>query len=568
MKKGLQAVVLGAVVCAGGILIAFASESPRTLVSIDQKVDQSTLSVYHHTDQGTRIMPAAFLEALQNADGSGKLMSADNFAKWGFLTQGVTASGLNPYGWPLGFTVSDPKVSNGVAVAGVTCAFCHTGQLEFRGTAIRIEGGQSNVNLPAFQAATYASIRATAQDPTRTEKFLKDAVAAGYAASRVKEDFAATVAAASDLLASQKRLTGVSPGPGRVDAVQGIVDAVFENDLNVPANGRNFDAPVSYPYLWDIWRLSRLQYNAFLPPQSLSRNIGEVLGTSGKANIINKTTGALNPLPERWRTSVQIENLIWMESVLRNVVAPSWPAQLLGAIDQSKASAGRELFAAHCAGCHGIKQLPNGTWDVTVVALEHIGTDPNQATNWAGRTYDGSKIGLGSAVPPRTLSTAINAIRRQAYADSNVPPAQQEKDVSFEAPCGYKARPLIGVWATPPFLHNGSVRTVFELLSDQRPSSFKFGSREFDPVNLGYVEDSTPGAVVLDASIPGNRNSGHWWTDDTNRAGRIGRKLEDVEKYALIEYLKAANYENYPTVKVAKQAALPCALNPAWAKGR
>lgn len=568
MSRNKRSVTLCVLVCVAAVIITAASQTPQAVVSIDQKVDRATLRRYHHTDQGTRILPAAFLVALQSADGSGKVMSPDNLRKWGFLLDDSAADALNPYRWPVGFTVSDPAVSNGIAVAGVSCALCHTGELVYRGSAIRIEGGQANVNLPAFQSAVYASLIATASDPARTETFLRDAGAAGYPADRVKDDFKQTVTAAGEELAGQKGVTGVAPGPGRVDAVQGIANAVFATNLHVPANLRNYDAPVSYPFLWDIWRLSWLQYNGFLPPQSLSRNIGEVLGTSGKINLINPATGALNPEPERWRTSVQIDNLIRMESVLKNLQPPTWPTQILGSINQKKAANGQRLFTQNCASCHGIKELPNGNWDAVVYPLSIINTDPNQAANWAGRTYDASKLGLGSAVPASALTTAINAIRKQHYADSKTPAAEQEGDVSFAAPCGYKARPLVGVWATPPFLHNGSVRTMFELLSDARPASFKFGSRQYDPVNIGYVEDISAGAMVLDTSISGNRNTGHWFTNESDRPGRIGRKFSTDEKLALIEYLKWASYDNYPRVKVDRMEPLPCATDRSWAKGR
>ena len=564
MKANLRkALIVAAVGCVA--LLSDSGRNPRAAVAIDQQVDPATLRQYHYTDQGTRIMPAAFLAALKTADG-GKLMSTENLRTWGFLYDDGPADVRNPYGWPVGFTVSDPALTEGIPVAGVTCAACHTGQLEYRGATIRIEGGQANVNLPAFQGAIFAAINATAKDPDRAAGFFKDAIAAGYPAERAQEDFRGLAAGAQDLFLGQKLVTGTLPGPGRVDAVQGIANAVFATALKVPSNAKNYDAPVSYPYLWDIWRLSWLQYNGFLPPQGLSRNIGETLGTSGKMNLINPATGAVNPEPERWQTSVNFKNLLWMEAVLKTVKAPVWPRDVLGSISEAKAASGSQLFAQHCAGCHGIKELPNGNWDVSVVPLTVIGTDKNQAVNWAGRTYDASKLGLGSGVPAAALGTAINAIRRQFYAEAKVPASDQEADVTFDAPCGYKARPLIGVWATPPFLHNGSVRTMFELLSDARPASFKFGSREYDPINLGYAEDSSVGATVLDTSLSGNDNRGHWFTDDASRPGRIGPKLSDDQKYAIIEFLKSATYDNYPVVKVRQQAAVPCAGDESWTK--
>ena len=181
---------------------------------------------------------------------------------------------------------------------------------------------------------------------------------------------------------------------------------------------------------------------------------------------------------------------MWIENTLRGLRAPTWPADVLGPIDRTKAERGRELFTTHCAQCHGIKELPNGFWDVTVIPLQQIRTDPNEATGWSANRYDGSKFGLDKKVSAYdAVPIVLNAIRKQLYADNNTPAAEQEADAVFESPCGYKARPLIGVWATPPFLHNGSVRTVFDLLSETRPAKFNVGTREFDPVDLGYIDD-------------------------------------------------------------------------------
>ncbi|MGV8664593.1 c-type cytochrome, partial [Pseudomonas aeruginosa] len=53
----------------------------------------------------------------------------------------------------------------------------------------------------------------------------------------------------------------------------------------------------------------------------------------------------------------------------------------------------------------------------------------------------------------------------------------------------YKSRPLNGIWGSPPYLHNGSVASLYDLLlpSDMWPRTFYPGSVEFDPVNVGYI---------------------------------------------------------------------------------
>ena len=114
----------------------------------------------------------------------------------------------------------------------------------------------------------------------------------------------------------------------------------------------------------------------------------------------------------------------------------------------------------------------------------------------------------------------------------------------------YKARPLNGVWATAPFLHNGSVPTLYDLLSPwtERPRSFWLGNREFDPVKVGYRTEPIQGGfrlVAVDANgqfVRGNGNGGHLFespaTPEQRRPGTIGRYLEPQERRALVEYLK------------------------------
>jgi hypothetical protein len=114
-----------------------------------------------------------------------------------------------------------------------------------------------------------------------------------------------------------------------------------------------------------------------------------------------------------------------------------------------------------------------------------------------------------------------------------------ERPNCLQEPLAYKARPLDGVWATPPFLHNGSVPSIYHLLSpvEERPATFYLGSKEYDPVYLGYRQDRAEGLFELDTSKPGNHNSGHEFNHGKGQ-GIIGRHLSEPERWALVEYLK------------------------------
>ena len=172
-----------------------------------------------------------------------------------------------------------------------------------------------------------------------------------------------------------------------------------------------------------------------------------------------------------------------------------------------------------------------------------------------------SNFGLAlGAVVERTIQQWF----KQNYVPESARPAYEgSRPNCLQVGQGYKARPLNGVWATAPFLHNGSVATIYDLLSPlaDRPAFVQLGSQAFDAKNLGieqgkaaqalnskyrdvapeFTPDYVDGLFVLDARLPGNRNTGHIFDDRSDgvaNQGRIGQKLSENEKFALIEYLK------------------------------
>ena len=130
--------------------------------------------------------------------------------------------------------------------------------------------------------------------------------------------------------------------------------------------------------------------------------------------------------------------------------------------------------------------------------------------------------------PPLPPSFAANVDPKTARAEA----CKNFKDDPADPKMVYKGRPLQGIWATAPFLHNGSVPNLWELLLPpaQRSKTFYLGTREFDPKNVGYeTAKSADNSFLFDTSLPGNANAGH----DYNNAG-----LTDADRQALIEYMK------------------------------
>ena len=164
--------------------------------------------------------------------------------------------------------------------------------------------------------------------------------------------------------------------------------------------------------------------------------------------------------------------------------------------------------------------------------LQEIGTDPNQAMNFYRRVA----VFKGKSIPAALgLYAVTEFIRRDKYRTlkpgglSRTEAEQYDRFRVFDegtekeveqgrfidevlvANLSYSARPLYGIWATPPFLHNSSVPNLYQMLvpADQRDRTFYLGTTLFDPEHVGYRTEKFPGAFLLDTSLPGNSNAGH-----------------------------------------------------------
>ena len=125
-------------------------------------------------------------------------------------------------------------------------------------------------------------------------------------------------------------------------------------------------------------------------------------------------------------------------------------------------------------------------------------------------------------------------VENRAYREANFTP--DEKPAWMASACrsacakcvAYKARPLAGVWATAPFLHNGSVPSLYQLLSpqDERATTFYKGTFEYDPRHLGYRTEAFTNGFLFDTRISGNHNSGHEFRAGERGNGVIGRLLQ------------------------------------------
>ncbi|MBV7549001.1 hypothetical protein KW849_22235 [Pseudomonas sp. PDM26] len=553
---------------------------PQQVHYLDQwsAADRET---YYFTPQGTQVKGLRYdwFTALELPFSQQRFATPEYLARFGFLVDpGQKPTPNNPGNLPTGFTRHQNTGSPDVFL-DVTCAACHTGELRFKGQAVRIDGGSAQHVLPSsvptlkggsFGQALVASLASTYYNPWKFERFARDVLGQDYDArhQQLRKEFKSSLdtflkVAWND---THRGLYPTEEGPGRTDAFGRIANASFGDAIS-PDNYRVANAPVDYPQLWDMWTFEWVQWNGSAK-QPMARNIGEALGVGATLNFFDENDQPLMG-DARYPSSVRVRDLHLIEETLRRLKPPAWPEDLLGAIDKPLAAKGRALFVENCAGCH----VPHTTQGdgryvqhLKMIPVEYIGTDPGAANNIADHRFDLTALQWKQAelekldVEPKPtepmdlskmsvtkgLAYVTAYVQDRAYQDADVAPAERAEMDGFGLPIGvrelrsYKARPLAGVWATAPFLHNGSVPSIYQLLSpqDERATTFYKGTFEFDPQHLGYRTEAFNNAFLFDTQITGNHNSGHEFRAGKLGNGVIGRGLQPQERWALLEYLK------------------------------
>ncbi len=294
--------------------------------------------------------------------------------------------------------------------------------------------------------------------------------------------------------------------------------------------------------------------------------------------------------------------------------SPKWPSEMFPddpawKIDPARVNRGRAIYAEICAECHlgpvndpeFDTQFPDKSFwspneshwqkdgdgpvlDEVETSVDGMGTDPGQANVLKSRMVevpgyldidparDLGKLWGCTDVPTSSttdmsfalaLMTVVDRASRKWMDDNHLSDEQRQALWRSRKNCPnpgnakeahYRARPLNGVWATAPYLHNGSVPSLYWMLypAAERPKQFCVGAREFDPQQVGFRVEAGEkpacrrGETLFSAvdskgsPISGNSNLGHSLegTPGPNKPGVIGRLLTEDERYDLIEYLK------------------------------
>jgi hypothetical protein len=520
---------------AGITLVAQADNSPISSPRMaDAHIDPAQipgwsaddLEFFLHGSLSTEIVPETVLRALVKT--YPELFPARDFSHLGLIPD-------QAFGWPVGFSRARVAHLGGLSSVGINCAACHVAEVTSGDHRVRVLGATSHFDAEAFFGSIIGACFRTAA-PENMKKFLSaylavnspdqpdkineafssqwqhqaDAIAAAIAADPsgakglpsgalypIQEDAlrldAANVEQADLAALSHSMLvlfhnmraalhvpdeppTQLPPasGPGRNDAF-GLLSAVLF--------GRPQPyAPVKYGLVWNLENRPWVHWDGNTR-SPLGRNLLASLGL-GAPLIGHEGRLDFDLVQRQTRLSEKIQ-------------PPRYPFE----VDRALVARGAKHYQAECASCHDGPENDTRLHDVA-----EIGTQPFRAQSFTDEEA-------------RLFSNLLLNLQTPGYQASSQPAIRSTRK--------YWAPSLAGVWARSPYLHNGSVRTVDDLLkpAGERAKSFHRGARAFDSLNLGY-EDS--GAYVLDTSAPANSNIGH----------EYGTDLPPEQKRELIEYLK------------------------------
>jgi mono/diheme cytochrome c family protein len=516
---------------------------------------------FYSRDQGSRLIPLRWIVALTQSNGAPFM--ADSLARYGYLAN----EGSSPPGLPVGFTVSGTTSGE---TLGLTCAACHTRQIVVQGKYYRVDGGPAIVDIQSLLMDLDAAVGKVVTDTTVFATFSHTVLGP----SPTVEQTAALQQDVRDWYTPFHTIVSLGTpqlpwGPGRLDAISMIYNRLTGLDIGteppyiIQGNIQRADAPVRYPFLWNAWRQDKTQWPGFAdngnPILGLGRNVGEVTGVFA-AYHPKKDNGRVLGVNYVGDNSTNFDGLLALEKLMQKIGPPIWP----WAKNAALAAQGSKLFAQNCAHqCHEVKvNLLTRTWATPV---KNVGTDAHEWTILERKVDPG--VLEGASIPgldtplqnpdaaQRVLALSVtgsiiqhtvpvvlpNDVRHDIIqSDTAFTPENEALKGSFRygsaaaARGSYEARVLKGIWAAAPYLHNGSVPTLAELLKPaaQRVPIFKIGPN-YDIDNVGLAIEQTAFTQIRQTTDCSDIESGN------SRCGHpYGTTLLPDQKKALLEYLK------------------------------
>ncbi|HEY0300650.1 MAG TPA: di-heme-cytochrome C peroxidase, partial [Rhizomicrobium sp.] len=338
---------------------------------LDQGWSPQDQAGWYDASQGSRLLPLSWFKALEQPNPSGARFLDDTYISRFRYPMRTTSQGER---LPLGFAIdrSDPSDLSWTAFKwraqqaanepwlGLNCSACHSAEIIYRQNTLRIDGGPALTDFQSLIENLDLALKETRDDPAKFGRFADSVLGAGA----TPPDRALLATALDTLIGRRQKLAAMNAtatryGFGRLDAFGHIFNQVSSAAGGAAATANPPDAPVSYPFLWNVPQLARVQWNGISQNMAIPSPIGDPFDAGALARNVGEVTGVFADFEVTadaglggYRSSVNVANLAAFEQLLRHLRPPKWPDALFGTPVAALVARGSDLFAGHCRSCH------------------------------------------------------------------------------------------------------------------------------------------------------------------------------------------------------------------------
>lgn len=375
---------------------------------------------WYLTPQGSQLLDFDVFMSIPSVSNQSVFAARANLETYGFLYANNYADGAGQAELPIGI-VKDTRGEGHTPLSkhaqdltrdyvGMTCAACHTGDLRYNGERFLIHAGQGNFDYERFMSDLNIAVSKAVQDPKATG-YIERMVAKGVDEKNAINRLAAAHERMDGLRARGQVPAGREAGPGRIDAISHILNEVFGFQYGDANSVAPIQVPVSVPAVWNAARLQCVQTNC-LTANSLTRNVGEVLGVFGDSEAYQDSSG-------RWRvrSTAKVKNLYALEEALDWVESPKWSPKFPAPKDVAE---GAKAFATYCQRCHAQPYLDkfSAQWDAAGENWRGTNAPSDLTDHFVAETYLGQTryVWRVTKVPFESVGTDDQFIKVHAGA--------------------------------------------------------------------------------------------------------------------------------------------------------
>ena len=236
-------------------------------INLEQGWSEEIQQAFYFRNQGSRIIPYDWFLYLERPNNENLFRDNRYINELRYLPS--TANKWNPDGLPVGFAKDTDK--NGNNWVGLTCAACHTSEIAYKDTNIRIDGAPTMGDFENFNKLLVLSLSSTYKNEQKFNRFAKNVLKDKYSDSVAVNQLRHALLQQTEKLAYRNQInhSGGADQPhygfGRVDAIGAIFNQIMVQFNNEPSNVRPSDAPASYPFLWGTHQSDVVQWTGFAP---------------------------------------------------------------------------------------------------------------------------------------------------------------------------------------------------------------------------------------------------------------------------------------------------------------